>query len=272
MPRPSSSQPGPRFWRDPALPQVEAREVADGRLLCYERHWHETFSVGAITSGRSTYLNGEHAEQVEQGTLVFMNPGEVHACNPIDGQPWSYRMLYVDTGWLASLQPDGRFRPYAARSLRSPRLYGHYMAMFDALLDPACAPLRRDELLVGFFTRLEPATGEPDPPPARLERAAAYIDAHFAAPLRLEDIAAAAGLSVSYLVRAFRQRYGMAPHEYQVNRRIQHGKAGLRAGLPIAQAALEAGFADQAHFQRIFKRLTAATPGQYRGRPERGAA
>jgi hypothetical protein len=57
-------------------------------------------------------------------------------------------------------RPDGRFRPYAARSLRSPRLYRHYQALFDALLDPACAPLR------------------------------------------LEDIAGAGGLSVSYLVRA----------------------------------------------------------------------
>src|SRR3546814_2748187 len=42
--------------------------------------------------------------QVESGTVVLMNPGDVHACNPINDQPWSYVMLYVDTQWLTDLQ------------------------------------------------------------------------------------------------------------------------------------------------------------------------
>ena len=47
----------PRFWRDSQLPFVEARDVLDGRQLCYAPHSHEVFSIGAITRGRSTYLN-----------------------------------------------------------------------------------------------------------------------------------------------------------------------------------------------------------------------
>jgi AraC-like DNA-binding protein len=97
-----------------------------------------------------------------------------------------------------------------------------------------------------------------------VERVAHYIDAHFAHALPLRDLCDAAQLSGSYLIRAFRRRYGVAPHEYQTNRRIQYAKARLRAGAPIAQVALDVGFADQAHFQRVFKRMTAATPGQYR--------
>ncbi|MBP6793379.1 MAG: AraC family transcriptional regulator, partial [Aeromonas sp.] len=38
----------------------------------------------------------------------------------------------------------------------------------------------------------------------------------------------------------------------------------LRQGQPLAEVALASGFADQAHFQRQFKRRVAATPGQYR--------
>ncbi len=48
----------PRFWRDAALPFLEARAVADGRKVCYAPHCHETFSIGAITAGASTYFNG----------------------------------------------------------------------------------------------------------------------------------------------------------------------------------------------------------------------
>ncbi len=45
------------FWRDDALPFIEARSIADGREVCYTRHAHEHFSIGAITAGRSTYLH-----------------------------------------------------------------------------------------------------------------------------------------------------------------------------------------------------------------------
>lgn len=87
----------PRFWRDPALPFIEARSIADGHKVCYNRHAHEQFSIGCITAGQSTYLSEGEQWRVGAGTVVLMNPGVVHACNPIDDQPWSYRMLYVDT-------------------------------------------------------------------------------------------------------------------------------------------------------------------------------
>ncbi len=46
------------FWRDAALPFIEARTVDDGRTICYAKHTHDTFSLGAIVGGTSTYLNG----------------------------------------------------------------------------------------------------------------------------------------------------------------------------------------------------------------------
>ena len=39
------------FWRDPALPFLEARTVDDGRALCYGLHAHDTFSIGLLTGG-----------------------------------------------------------------------------------------------------------------------------------------------------------------------------------------------------------------------------
>ncbi|QFS39453.1 Helix-turn-helix domai [Burkholderia cepacia] len=71
-------------------------------------------------------------------------------------------------------------------------------------------------------------------------------------------------MSPSYLIRAFNARYGMTPHAFLIDRRVQYGRTELRRGRPIADVALDAGFADQAHFQRAFRRIAAATPGQYR--------
>ena len=77
-------------------------------------------------------------------------------------------------------------------------------------------------------------------------------------------IALAAGLSPTRLIRGFRRRYGMTPHAWHLNLRIQRCRAALRRGQPIADVALALGFADQAHLQRTFKRLVATTPGAYR--------
>ncbi|MCY1180628.1 Helix-turn-helix domain protein [compost metagenome] len=57
----------------------------------------------------------------------------------------------------------------------------------------------------------------------------------------------------------------MTPHGYVIDQRIQFARNQLRQGRLIAEVALAAGFADQAHLQRAFKHYLAATPGHYRG-------
>jgi AraC-like DNA-binding protein len=97
----------------------------------------------------------------------------------------------------------------------------------------------------------------------RLERAADFIRQNCTRSLKLEEICAEASLSASHLIRAFKKEHGLTPHAYQLNCRIEFGRSQLRAGHSIADVALAAGFSDQAHFQRSFKKFVAATPGQY---------
>lgn len=278
MPRSVSPTPEvmpatPLFWRDPQLPFLEIRSVPDGRQVCYARHSHEHFSIGAITGGSSTYLSLQDRYRVGRGSVVLMNPGDVHACNPIADQPWSYHMLYVDTPWLAGLQAElglsanQDFHGFQLRLSEDPGLYRGLLQLVAACHAGAGGMLGRQETATAFFTDLQqpwPAerrTAAPIHP--RLQLAADYINDHYADDISLQAICSAAALSASYLIRAFRQRYHMTPHEYLLNRRIQRGKSLLRSGQPIAQVAQALGFADQAHFQRTFKRLVAATPGQY---------
>jgi len=265
----------PRFWRDDALPFIEARSIADGREVCYTRHSHEHFSIGAITAGSSTYIHEQSEFAVDVGTVVLMNPGDVHACNPIDDQPWSYVMLYVDTPWLTDLQhqlgfsDDLAFRRFSVTHTRDASLFAGLNDLYEVLVDPQQDVLRKQSLAVEFFgevqLQLNPVAQPLREPNFKLERAAEYIRDNCTRMLKLEDICAAAQLSPSYLIRAFKQHFGMTPHAFLVNRRIQFAQDQLRSGKLIADVALEAGFADQAHFQRAFKQHLAATPGQYRG-------
>ena len=264
----------PQFWRDPQLPFVEARAIADGRKVCYTRHSHEFFSIGAITGGTSIYINGDQRLQVGKGDVVIINPQQPHACNPIGGRQWSYIMFYIDIAWLGELQRrrvgGTGFIPFTRAVSRDPILFRGLTLLYPRLIDPGRAQQDKREAMETYFNELQRRLGGAHgdewvntKASAGLEAAAAFIDTHCTQPLPLEAICRAAGLSPSYLIRAFRQRYGMTPHAYLVNRRIQHGHRLLKLGYPIADAANESGFADQAHFQRIFKQLLAATPGQY---------
>jgi len=251
-----------RFWRDSALPFVEARVVGDGRQVCHAAHSHESFSLGVITGGRSTYVSGHDQFEVAAGSTVLINPGVIHACNPVSGLPWSYIMLFIDTPWLASVGLTLPSQRYSA----APGLYQQVLSVCAALFDPDAAD--REQRLRAMLCDLprflgqEPASEDRINP--RLEAAAAFIRAHRSDPLTLEDIATACGLSRAYLIRAFGKRFGLTPHGYLLDQRVQLARSHLRHGQSIAEAAQSAGFADQSHLQRAFKRHLAATPGHYR--------
>ncbi|WP_245616649.1 AraC family transcriptional regulator [Paraburkholderia acidipaludis] len=265
----------PQFWRDDALPFVEVRAIADGRKVRYGLHAHSTFSIGAVTGGRSTYLNGRTLEPIGAGTVVVVNPEVAHACNPAKDAPWAYRMFYLDVDWLAQRQQDlgfnaGQgFRAFEQTLSLRPDLFAGLNRLYSLLTDMHESTLRKESAITAWFSTLQqtlnPAPCSGREPNHRLARAAEYIDDNYTRALRLDEICAAADLSPSYLIRAFRQQYGMTPHAYVVNRRIEFSRAQLRRGRAIAEVAADAGFADQAHLQRAFRQFVAATPGQYRG-------
>ena len=269
-----SAEELPRFWRDPALPFIEVRYVADGRRVCYEKHSHARFSIGAILAGESSYLHGDVIHRVTAGSLVLVNPQQAHACNPIRAQAWSYYMFYVDAGWLAALQGAVNFQPFSVHLSRDQHLFDGLLKLYSKLHTDSPAEVKTqaaEQYFSDLYQRLRghasafPMTVAAPELARKLQRAADYIDTHFQSDLNIADICAYAGLSASYLFRSFSRHYGMSPHAYLINRRVQFAQTRLQQGQPIADVALEAGFADQAHLQRMFKRLLAATPGQYAG-------
>ena len=112
-----------------------------------------------------------------------------------------------------------------------------------------------------------PDSGRVGSEPCRIRRAVALMEANFAAKLGREEMARAAGLSVSYFSKLFTQCIGLSPHQYLVRCRLRHAKkllATLEENLSIVDVAAEAGFADQAHFCRHFRRAYGMSPLAFR--------
>lgn len=95
----------------------------------------------------------------------------------------------------------------------------------------------------------------------RLKKVLAFVDAHIDAPLRLSDLASAAGLSRMHFASRFRAATGLRPHDFVLARRIAFAKERMAAGQgALVHVALDAGFQSQAHFCTVFKRLNGVTP------------
>jgi AraC family transcriptional regulator len=101
--------------------------------------------------------------------------------------------------------------------------------------------------------------------PERLERVRDYVEAHLDDELSLTVLADIACLSPYHFSRSFKERAGVGPQRYVIQRRLERAKTLLRqTRQPLAQIAQEAGFADQSHLTSIFRREIGVTPGRFR--------
>lgn len=101
--------------------------------------------------------------------------------------------------------------------------------------------------------------------PKRLKRVLDLIEARLGSELSLEDLAAEACLSPFHFTRLFRQAIGFTPHRYVMERRIQLAKTKLTLGrASLVEIALETGFGSQSNFNRVFRKATGVSPGQFK--------
>ncbi|MBA4045689.1 MAG: hypothetical protein C0510_00095 [Erythrobacter sp.] len=101
--------------------------------------------------------------------------------------------------------------------------------------------------------------------PSKLKRVTAFIEANLDKRIGLADLAHAAGLSPNHFLRVFKRATGDTPYQYLRARRLQRACELLsRSSLPLAELALDCGFANQAHFTAAFTRQFGVPPGRYR--------
>lgn len=107
----------------------------------------------------------------------------------------------------------------------------------------------------------------------QLKAATDYIAEHAAGRIRLQDLAELVGLSQSHFSHAFKASTGLPPHQWQLKARIERGQRLLATNdRSLTEVAVEAGFSDQAHFTRVFRRMVGETPAAWRRGAVQGPA
>lgn len=103
-------------------------------------------------------------------------------------------------------------------------------------------------------------------PPSWLRAVRDTIATEFASRLTIASLAASAGVHPTHLARAFRQHYGCTVGELQRELRVAYALLRIEAGDALNTIAADAGFADQSHLTRTFRKVTGSTPAEIRRR------
>ena len=229
-------------------------------------HTHADAFLYLVVDGACLESYGRRSRSVGPSALVFHPAGEPHATHwPGPGgrcfhvefrSEWATRLH----GQTAILETPADFR--GGTPVRLARRLFQEFRQRDAL-----SPL----VIEGLTLELVAAASRPGTvrttgkPPLWFARAKEMLRSRFAERLSLSAVAAEVGVHPVHLATVFRRHQGCTVGEYLRRCRVEFASCQLRtSSVPLIEVALAAGFADQAHFSRTFKRLTGMTPAEYR--------
>jgi AraC family transcriptional regulator len=227
-------------------------------------HAHENAFFYLVLQGTCAEIYGTRQRVSGPSTLVFHPAGETHSdcwleggnCFHVEVAP---AMLERVRSCSPVLDHPAEFRGGLPVWITS-RLYQELCRNDDL------SPLAMEALALELLVEGSRCPAAPHrPPPHWFLQVRELIHARFAESLSLHDLAAAGGVHPSHLARGFRQQCHCTIGDYVRQLRVDWSCRELSStDTPLVQIALAAGFVDQSHFSRTFRRLTGMSPAAYR--------
>lgn len=259
-----------KLWRVPLLGGLDLMH-ASNLTHDYPRHIHEEHCLVMMLRGVETNVCRGKSYRALPGSLMLLNANEAHSSKSIGSE---YRALHIRPQALDRIGFEIAGRKLESTYFSQPVVKDP--AVFRSLLnlhlklEQNASPLEHESELISAIgllltrrTKIHPTFKSPGTEPRRLKLVRDYLKSHYAENVSLSQLAAVANLSPFHLLRVFRERVGVPPHEYQTQLRIVHARRLIHRGHSISQAAHESGFFDQSHLSRNFKRIVGITPGRY---------
>ncbi|MCO7520259.1 MULTISPECIES: AraC family transcriptional regulator [unclassified Pseudomonas] len=261
------------LWQAPALGDVE---MLHARYLQqrFAPHVHEGYVFTVIESGaqRFWHRGSEHLAPV--GSMVLINPDELHTGATAHETGWRYRGFYPEharvTGVLDELELGRHGLPRFKDSVIQDPALAAAFSHLHRLSETAASALEQQTAWRQAVLALVQRHGhcaEPVAPgnePLAVTRARELLESQLADPPSLETLATAVNLSPFHFARVFRQATGLPPHAWLKQRRLARARELLKSGQPALEVAFLLGFADQSHLSRQFKQAYGVPPGAYR--------
>lgn len=246
----------------------EPVERVTNRLVgaAFSPHRHDTYTVAVTMAGVQTFNYRGEMRYSLPGQVLILHPDELHDGHCRDEAGFSYWAAYIPPTHVEAVLESVEL-PFIANGVSTnPALIAAASTMVidcariedpgayeDALYDLAQAMNN----LAGRKAKVRIADR------TAVMRARDYLEAAVVVGARLEDLEQVSGCDRWQLSRDFRALLGTSPYRYLQHRRVDLAKQMLREGATLADAAHGAGFADQSHFGRTFRKAVGLTPKEW---------
>ncbi|HWG61151.1 MAG TPA: AraC family transcriptional regulator [Streptosporangiaceae bacterium] len=257
-------------WVDTTGP-VNGVELFRARLRGrpFSRHRHDLYAIGVTEEGVQAFDYRGTVERSLPGQVFVLHPDELHDGRADGTGLFGYRQIYVNPDRIASALPalTGRATPlpFAPPVTDDPVLARVVRTAFAGAPEPLALDalvLQLAEGLLRFSAAGRTATLRCRVDLPAVERGRDLLRSQLTI-VHSSDVEAVTGLDRYQFARQFHAVYGTSPYRYSLMRRLDVARGWLRDARPLAESALEAGFADQAHFTRMFKAAFGMTPGRH---------
>ena len=255
------------FTRPVHLPSIELVSVRY-RQRAFPMHTHDCVVVGAVVSGAESLTVRGATHVVAQGEILHLHPHEAHANRSIGAEPLRYRVFYLPEASLSEYFDEHVTLSFSQPTTSDPKLCARLAALHGRLSEASSKRLEQEStflslaLTLGRFSGSRELENLPHPKGVCLVRE--FIEAHYAEDFGLGNLAEIAGLSRYRIAHVFKTAFGLSPIAYRNQCRVNAARRLLLAGQPIADIAVELGFADQSHLNRHFQRIVGVSPHRYR--------
>lgn len=249
-----------------------------------ELHYHDHYELLLCLTGQLNYQVEGHAYRLEPGTVLLIQPYQLHHALPGNGSTERIALRFEESVLRCRTTPEW---PLLKRMRTDAPAHGNQLQLsggrFQQVSDILRALLRengteefgreimQEVLLTQLFLCIDRATRAaplPQPPVTAdeqlVQQVIEYFENHLPDAVSLDVLARRFYTDRYSLSRTFTRLVGCPPHTYLTQKRLQKATMLLQAGVPPQEAALQCGFADYSNFYRRFRAAFGCGPREYR--------
>lgn len=233
----------------------------------YEPHRHDTYAIGITAAGVQTFRYRGSRRVCLPGQLHILHPDETHDGAAGTDEGFGYRILYIAPELVRDALA-GRALPFVANPVQELTPAVRSIASLLADIEEPISELSSAEIAATIADGLLWLSGQPHRSRATIDVKAVklvrdYLAAHAREQTSASILEGIAGIDRFTIARHFRWAFGTSPDRYRTLRRLELARATIESGQPLARVAAEAGFSDQSHLTRHFKRTYGLTPARW---------
>ncbi len=232
----------------------------------FKKHYHDTYTIGITYEGLLKLNKSNSNTNYYKDSCRVNNPGEIHHGV---SKKWSHINFYPKVELLSKIYEEIFFEkkiPIFKKHIINDRLLFIKLHNFFLSIYQKEDSLKIESLLIEalsylviHYTSFTKERLDFSGDKKMIKSSIEYIKSNIDKNITLDELSAISHLSKYHFLRIFKKELGITPHHFIINEKINYANSLIQKGISLSEASFYAGFSDQSHFTRNFKKYYGQT-------------